>query len=44
MPMQLKINTLMAVNSFEIIRLYLNQPAHRKKKGTKQGSGANVLR
>lgn len=44
MPMQLKIITLVAVDFFEIIRAYLNQPAHRKKKGTKQRNGASVLR
>ena len=41
--MQLKINTLVAVD-FEIIRVYLNQPAHRKKEGTKQRNDASVLR
>ena len=43
MAMQLKINTLVAVDFFEIIRVYLNQPAHRKKEGTKQRKDASVL-
>lgn len=44
MAMQLKINTLVAVDFFEIIRVYLNQLAHRKIDGTKQRNDVSVLR
>ena len=44
MAMQLKINTLVAVDFFEIMRVYVNQPAHRRKEGTKQRNDVSVLR